>query len=104
MKCFISSVVASALAIFSLSVYAGEPSSGVLQNTPRTNCWAGDRLFKAALSDGFMVGAEGQSERPDISGAHIYVMYHPKEKLWGVIASAQDENGSWQCSVGKGTK
>jgi len=84
------------------------PSIGAAQKVigpnvqERATCYAGDRLYKAAIRDGLVVMAEALSTKPDSSGAYVYFMLDTEDKTFGVIASVKDENGPRQCNWGVG--
>lgn len=117
MKSFVTLVLALAAAVSAPSVAQsiGDPIGPVVRQ--QSACFAvnepmlgqGDsakkvsRLWNAALRDGFVVGAEGVSARPDIAGSVVYFMYDPKDRMFGMIASAKDEDGARQCNLGVGS-
>jgi hypothetical protein len=70
----------------------------------KNNCYSSDRLIRAAERDGYRVGAEGSTLRPDIVGAHVYLMYSKEDQMWGVIASAMIDGVPTQCDLGKGSE
>ncbi len=100
----------------SLAQTAGEPIGPMVKQRPA--CYAvnepmfeathpnqkASRLWNAAKRDGFKVGAEAISERPDISGAQMYIMYDPKGHMFGEIASVIDDGLPVQCNLGVGTE
>ena len=94
---FFASLIATGTA-FAQNV--GDP---IGPNIRQVSCWKGDKLLRAAERDGLRVGAEAQSERPDILGAQLYTMYDPRDRSWGMIASAKDADGPRQCDSGVGT-